>query len=135
MSDMEIQQAERTFRASGDRQDYLRWRGALERAGLLVSAELTSDWRSCLSEFLLGARDTYGDDEDLCEKHDHTRPDPIVPGTTASLDPFDDFDIVEVVVEAGQDGDYGKWDGVGIFRLRDGRFLKLEGGCDTSGWH
>jgi hypothetical protein len=44
-------------------------------------------------------------------------------------------DVVEVIAEdtVSTEG-YGQEDIVGLFRLKDGRFLYVSGGCDTTGW-
>ena len=49
------------------------------------------------------------------------------PTTIAAID-----DVAEVV--ASDDGENDGPDWVGVFRLRDGRFLFLTAGCDFTGW-
>ena len=43
-------------------------------------------------------------------------------------------DVVEIIGACEVNGDYAEWEGVGLFKLRDGRFLAASGGCDTTGW-
>jgi hypothetical protein len=45
-------------------------------------------------------------------------------------------DVAEVIAEACTPGDsgFGQEEIVGLFRLKDGRFLYVSGGCDTTGW-
>jgi hypothetical protein len=45
-------------------------------------------------------------------------------------------DIAEVIADdcTGGDDGYAEEEIVGIFRLKDGRFLYVSGGCDTTGW-
>jgi hypothetical protein len=53
-------------------------------------------------------------------------------GSSASAEPFQRFDVAEVL--ATSDGENDGLDWVGVFRLKDGRFAYLEAGCDYTGW-
>lgn len=54
------------------------------------------------------------------------------PGSDVSLDPvfIDDVQEVISIFESINDG----WVGIGLFRLKDGRYLSASGGCDMTGW-
>lgn len=42
-------------------------------------------------------------------------------------------DVVEILAICSPEHEEG-WDGEGVFRLRDGRYLYAEGRCDYTGW-
>lgn len=41
-------------------------------------------------------------------------------------------DVAEIIAAVNGDNDGPDW--VGVFRLKDGRFLAASGGCDYTGW-
>jgi hypothetical protein len=43
-------------------------------------------------------------------------------------------DVAEVIAEDVVKGEMREEEIVGLFKLKDGRFLYVTGGCDTSGW-
>ncbi len=48
------------------------------------------------------------------------------------LDEFTRNDVQEIIALVDGENDSEEW--VGIFRLKDGRFLAAAGGCDYTGW-
>lgn len=73
----------------------------------------------------------------FCEENDGNVTDTVEacpPGTVIDLTPPKRADVVEIIAAYEDEGDINEWQGVGVFRLRDGRFLMAEGSCDTTGW-
>lgn len=58
--------------------------------------------------------------------------DPCPPGSDVDCTPPSRADVVEVIASANGENDGPEW--IGVFRLRDGRFLLAYGGCDYTGW-
>lgn len=54
------------------------------------------------------------------------------PGAEVDLTPPTIADVAEVVASADGENDEAEW--VGVFRLKDGRFLVASGWCDYTGW-
>lgn len=69
-------------------------------------------------------------DENAGNVNKDTRP--AVPGSTVDLTPPTRADVVEIVAAVNSENDGASWEGA--FRLRDGRWLFAEGGCDYTGW-
>lgn len=59
------------------------------------------------------------------------------PGAVVDLTLPKRADVVEIIA-ASEDlpasYDFNLWSGVGVFKLRDGRYLAASGWCDTTGW-
>lgn len=53
-------------------------------------------------------------------------------GPRVSIEPVSREDVVEII--AMEDGENDQMDWVGVFKLKDGRYLALEAGCDYTGW-
>ena len=51
---------------------------------------------------------------------------------TGSLSPFDREDVDTIIAMDSGENDGNPW--VGIFKLKDGRYVYLEAGCDYTGW-
>lgn len=49
-----------------------------------------------------------------------------------ATDPVLRSDVVEIIAAVNGENDGDSW--IGVFRLRDGRFLAAEGSCDYTGW-
>ena len=60
--------------------------------------------------------------------------DPIPPDSDVDLTPPNLADVIEVVASSVERGDYAETDCLGVFRLKDGRYLVASGSCDTTGW-
>lgn len=56
----------------------------------------------------------------------------VVMGGDCSAAPFTRDDVVEVLKMVEGENDGPPW--LGLFRLRDERFLYIEAGCDYTGW-
>lgn len=56
----------------------------------------------------------------------------VIPGEDVSSDGVSRNDVVEIIAAVNGENDEQDW--VGVFRLRDGRYLIAEGGCDYTGW-
>ncbi len=52
--------------------------------------------------------------------------------TDIDLTPPTRADVVEIIAAVNGEGDESDW--IGVFRLKDGRFLLACGGCDMTGW-
>lgn len=63
---------------------------------------------------------------------DKSRVDACPPGAPVDLTPPTLADVAEVIAAANGENDGADW--VGVFRLRDGRYLLATGGCDYTGW-
>lgn len=58
--------------------------------------------------------------------------DPCPPGSDVDTTSPKRADVVEIIAAANGENDEKEW--IGVFRLRDGRFLLAEGSCDYTGW-
>lgn len=56
------------------------------------------------------------------------------PNSGLSLEPFGREDVARIVRMKKEDGDYAEITLAGIFKLKDGRYAAVTGGCDTTGW-
>lgn len=54
------------------------------------------------------------------------------PNSDVSDAPMTRNDVVEIIAAVNGDRDGPDW--IGVFRLKDGRFLVASGGCDYTGW-
>jgi hypothetical protein len=54
------------------------------------------------------------------------------PGADVDLTPPSRDDVAEIIAAVNGDNDGPDW--VGVFRLKDGRFLVASGSCDYTGW-
>ena len=50
----------------------------------------------------------------------------------ASTDPCPRSEVAEVLASVDGENDGADW--IGLFRMKDGRFLVAQGGCDYTGW-
>ena len=58
--------------------------------------------------------------------------EPAPPTSAISIAPVHRADVVSVI--AAVNGDYDGPDWLGVFLLKDGRYLVASGGCDYTGW-
>lgn len=58
--------------------------------------------------------------------------EPVPPGSDVSSEPAYIADVEEVIAAVHGENDGEDW--VGVFRLKDGRYLVAAGGCDYTGW-
>lgn len=56
----------------------------------------------------------------------------IPPGADVDGSPVSRADVAEIIAAVNGENDEEDW--VGLFRLKDGRYLVAEGGCDYTGW-
>lgn len=56
----------------------------------------------------------------------------VPPGADVSNAKVSRSDVVEIIAAVNGENDEADW--VGVFLLRDGRYLIAEGGCDYTGW-
>lgn len=54
------------------------------------------------------------------------------PGSGVARTPPNRADVVEIIAAVNGENDGPDW--LGLFRLRDGRYLIAQGGCDYTGW-
>lgn len=54
------------------------------------------------------------------------------PGADVDRTPPNRSDVAEVIAAVNGENDGDDW--IGVFRLKDGRFLVAEGSCDYTGW-
>ena len=54
------------------------------------------------------------------------------PMSDVDLTPPSREDVVEIIAAVNGENDGDDW--VGVFKLKDGRFLLAYGGCDYTGW-
>jgi hypothetical protein len=54
------------------------------------------------------------------------------PGSDVDTSPPTRADVAEII--AAVNGENDGYDWVGVFKLKDGRFLLASGGCDYTGW-
>lgn len=59
-------------------------------------------------------------------------PENAVPGSDVSRAPFGIDDVAELLGSSTGYNDGDSW--VCVVRLRDGRYAKVDGGCDYTGW-
>lgn len=58
--------------------------------------------------------------------------DPCPPGSDVDTSPPSRADVAEIIAAVNGENDGQDW--VGVFLLKDGRFLLATGGCDYTGW-
>lgn len=58
--------------------------------------------------------------------------DPCPPMSDVDTSPPSRDDVEEIIAAVNGENDGADW--VGVFRLKDGRFLLAYGGCDYTGW-
>lgn len=56
----------------------------------------------------------------------------IPPGSDVSTAPASRTDVKEIIAAVNGENDEADW--LGVFLLRDGRYLVAQGGCDYTGW-
>lgn len=56
----------------------------------------------------------------------------VPPGADISSDGVKRTDVTEIIAAVNGERDESDW--VGVFLLKDGRYLVAEGGCDYTGW-
>lgn len=78
----------------------------------------SSDWAQVFAD------ESYGN-TDKCT-------DPCPPNSNVDLTPPNRSDVAEIIAAIEGERDQGDW--LGVFRLKDGRFLLACGGCDYTGW-
>ena len=54
------------------------------------------------------------------------------PGANVGFEPMTRGDVSEIIAAVNGENDEADW--LGVFRLKDGRFLVASGGCDYTGW-
>ncbi len=54
------------------------------------------------------------------------------PGAQVTFDPPSRADVAEIIAAVNGENDEEEW--VGVFRLKDGRYLIAAGSCDYTGW-
>lgn len=60
------------------------------------------------------------------------RVEPTPPGAAVSNNDVLRKDVIKIIAAVNGENDGADW--VGLFELRDGRFLVASGGCDYTGW-
>ena len=55
------------------------------------------------------------------------------PGADVSAAPISRSDVAEIIAAVNGENDGDEW--MGVFKLKDGRFLFASGGCDYTGWN
>ncbi len=73
----------------------------------------------------------FKDDYDWQEAFAYGTPQP-TQGYTGSLEPFAIADVEHIYHASEGENDVSEW--MVVARLRDGRFIYLEAGCDYTGW-
>lgn len=58
--------------------------------------------------------------------------EPCVPGSSIDCTPPDINEVQEIIALKDGENDEDNW--VGVFLMRDGRYLVASGGCDYTGW-
>lgn len=58
--------------------------------------------------------------------------EPIPPHSTVDTSPASREDVKEILAAVNGENDGADW--IGVFRLRDRRYLVASGGCDYTGW-
>ena len=71
--------------------------------------------------------EAFGEGHDISEK-----PTPAICCPTISVEGVSREAVEEIVALENGENDGPDW--VGLFRLKDGRFVTVEGGCDYTGW-
>lgn len=56
----------------------------------------------------------------------------VAPGSIVNQSPMTRADVAEIIAAVNGENDGPDW--IGVFRLKDGRFLCASGGCDYTGW-
>lgn len=62
----------------------------------------------------------------------HQKADACPPGSAVDITPPNIEDVVGVVAASNGENDGAEW--VGLFEMRDGRYVVASGGCDFTGW-
>lgn len=60
------------------------------------------------------------------------RTDIAPPGNQVSIEPASRSDVAEIIAAVNGENDGQDW--LGVFLLKDGRYLVASGGCDYTGW-
>jgi len=60
--------------------------------------------------------------------------DPCPPGSDVDCTPPSLKDVVKIIAAKVDHGDFAETTCVGVFVLKDGRYLLASGSCDTTGW-
>ena len=58
--------------------------------------------------------------------------DPCPPDSDVDTSPPSRSDVEEIIAAANGENDGEEW--IGVFKLKDGRFLLAAGSCDYTGW-
>lgn len=58
--------------------------------------------------------------------------EPVPPGSNVDREPASRTDVIEVIAAVNGENEGQEW--IGVFLLRDGRYLVAEGSCDYTGW-
>lgn len=74
--------------------------------------------------------EVFGEEGNYGNTSDKT--DECPPGAGVDRTPPKRTDVAEIIAAVNGERDEKSW--VGVFRLRDGRFLAASGGCDYTGW-
>jgi hypothetical protein len=56
----------------------------------------------------------------------------VPPGSDVSTRPASREDVIEIIAAVNGENDGEEW--IGVFLLRDGRYLVAQGSCDYTGW-
>jgi flagellar hook protein FlgE len=60
------------------------------------------------------------------------RTEPVPPDSNVSIEPASRTDVAEIIAAVNGQNDESEW--IGVFKLKDGRYLVAIGGCDYTGW-
>lgn len=60
------------------------------------------------------------------------RTEAVPPGSSVSTEPADRSNVAQILAAVNGENDGADW--VGLFLLKDGRYLVASGGCDYTGW-
>lgn len=58
--------------------------------------------------------------------------EPVPPGSVVDTSPASREDVAEILAAVNGENDGSDW--LGLFLLKDGRYLVASGGCDYTGW-
>lgn len=84
----------------------------------LDQLKANSDWEAVFGE------DSGGNTDRVVES--------AKPGLKVNLDEVSREDVKKIIAAANGENDGADW--IGLFELKDGRFLIASGGCDYTGW-
>lgn len=93
--------------------------------------------RPCMDTTLETLADDYDWGEVFGEKscgNTTDQTDPCPPGSDVDTTPPKRADVVEILAASIEKGDWAETECLGVFRLKDGRYLIAEGSCDSTGW-